>query len=518
MTNAAFARTTLEAIWKEVLGDAYASGTHDMSFFEFGGSSIQLLELSRRIMAAFDVKIPLRQLFEFSTIEQQVSLVEGLRGTGAEEVPPPARGGARPTAHGDRALVPQQAVKLRRLKTSSGGRRVFAALRVDGSFDPHRLFDAFRAVVTSRDALCGTFAWREGEPVWRTLPAQDMRFEAPHVEAVSDEDEALAYLAGQAERELAPWEGQLARLSVARVDETTHYVLMVVSHLAVDGWSLGVLLDQLAQEYSGAAADVADLPSFYDWAEHYNSQIAERGGMAGVVRDWREYLGPPPYQRGTPMPPAVPGAERGCTKAYVRLDAATTQLLRRAAARHDATVFSLLVAALHRQESDGSRHDLQYSTATSVRHELGSEHIAGLLSDARVLVRCVSAPDTPAAAALVETERSRRQALGLLAPPYRTLRAHMGEDVLDESTTPYVALNPAWLSTPRKMGSAIATPAPLTAPEDYPKYVQYWWTDEGEQLVCTLRVPSDRFTPGQADALLRRTVDSTLAFARACDT
>lgn len=217
------------------------------------------------------------------------------------------------------------------------------------------------------------------------------------------------------------------------------------------------------------------------------------------------------------MPAAVPGAERGCAMAFTRLDATTTRLLRRAAARHDATVFSLLVAALHRQEADDSRHDLQYSTATSVRHELGSDRVVGLLSDARVLLRCVSAPHTPAPDALREAERSRRQALGLLAPPFRTLRAHIGDDVLDETTTPYVALNPAWLSTPRRLGSATATSAPLAAPEDYPKYVQYWWTDQGDELVCTLRVPSDRFTADQADALLRRTVESTIGFARGCD-
>lgn len=83
MTDPASVRAALDTIWKEVLGDAYTSGTHDTPFFEFGGSSIQLLELSRRITATFEVKFPLRQLFEYSTLEQQVTLVgkSGAAGT-----------------------------------------------------------------------------------------------------------------------------------------------------------------------------------------------------------------------------------------------------------------------------------------------------------------------------------------------------------------------------------------------------------------------------------------------------
>lgn len=510
----------VEAMWQLVLPGTDPEDLRTESFFELGGTSVQFLELSRLLKTRYGVTFPLRELMVRTTVGAQAELLMACLTRQGELADPPSPpltgqplGGSAPATV---AVAPQQEVKLRRLHASGGdGRKIFATFIVRGQFDPERFRRSAEAALATRDALTGRFAIDpDGTPVWipgrNPLSGQDNYL----LRTVHSEAEAWQCLATSAARPLDPWTGRLFDLCIAALGTDRHYVQIIVSHLALDGWSLAILLDQLTDLYNGAVP--APQPRFYRWVQQLRDAIQQCGGPAGVVEDWYGYLGRPPYARGRPLPPAKAGLAANCLKLRGGLDPQQTRTVRQAAACNDATMFSVLLAALHRMESRETDHDRLYSTAASSRDGADSENLVGVVSDARVLLRCRTSPSADAASALREAERSRRQALSLIALPYRSLLDQVGKSVLDESSTPYLALNPAWLSTPRRLGNAEAVPVQVERAEDYPKYVQYWWTDAGSTLTCTLRVPGDRFDRPAAEALLAEVLRTTVSFATCC--
>src|SRR5690606_40583829 len=56
----------------------------------------------------------------------------------------------------------------------------------------------------------------------------------------------------------------LVRARIARVDVDDHALILTAHHLVCDGWSVGVLLNDLAALYNGAALEPA--PAFRDYA------------------------------------------------------------------------------------------------------------------------------------------------------------------------------------------------------------------------------------------------------------
>jgi len=73
--------SVLAAVWSQVLGVAEVGPDDD--FFELGGNSLVAVQLIGQVRKAVNVRLPMRSLFEASTVAAMAALVEQLRG--AEE-------------------------------------------------------------------------------------------------------------------------------------------------------------------------------------------------------------------------------------------------------------------------------------------------------------------------------------------------------------------------------------------------------------------------------------------------
>ena len=94
----------LVAIWKELLKQE-AIGI-DQNFFELGGHSLLGLQVMARIRSIFEVELPVRSLFEESTIAGLAAEVEKAQRLGIKARPPIQPRRARPGA--EDALAPIQ--------------------------------------------------------------------------------------------------------------------------------------------------------------------------------------------------------------------------------------------------------------------------------------------------------------------------------------------------------------------------------------------------------------------------
>jgi non-ribosomal peptide synthetase component F/acyl carrier protein len=245
---------------------------------------------------------------------------------------------------------------LEALEPGSGVYHIPAAARLRGGLDVAALAAALGEIVRRHEALRTRF-WRaaDGEPrqaavAWRrpAVPLCDLAGLPAAVRAaaaarVLDTVAALPFdLAG----------GVLLRAALVRVAAREHVLLVSIHHIAADGWSLGVLLDELARFYAAArpGGSPAALPElavqYADYAAWQRARLAgER--LEGELRHWHAALAGAPASLGLPADRAPAGGRRTLRGATVpvAVGAAPSAAAQGLAMAMGVTPFMLLAAA-----------------------------------------------------------------------------------------------------------------------------------------------------------------------------
>src|SRR5262249_8571433 len=129
-----------------------------------------------------------------------------------------------------------------------------AAVRVTGPLDAEAVRRAFEAIVHRHEALRSTFATDDGRRVVRVLPPAPLPMaviDLRHLPREGREAEAKAHARREAATPFALARGPLLRLTLLRLADQDHYVLMTVHHIAFDGWSTGVMVHEFVTLYRG---------------------------------------------------------------------------------------------------------------------------------------------------------------------------------------------------------------------------------------------------------------------------
>lgn len=173
------------------------------------------------------------------------------------------------------------------------------ALRLTGRLDGAALQRALDGLVEQHDALRATFS-ADGRhlcvlsPAPLALARHDLSALAP--------DEQRQWLAAHADREVRHVfdlvQGPLFRAELAKLAETEHCLVLTAHHIVCDGWSIGVLLQDLGKLYSAYAQQLfpalPDPPSFSDYAGQ-QAAFYQSEEYHQIERFWVEqYRGPVP--------------------------------------------------------------------------------------------------------------------------------------------------------------------------------------------------------------------------------
>src|SRR5207248_9014134 len=124
---------------------------------------------------------------------------------------------------------------------------------------------ALRALVARHDILRTTFAARDGQPVQVIAPAAALDVPLVDLRTLPEgarQDKAGELTLGEARQRFDLGRGPLLRVRLLRLGDDEYWLLVVVHHIAADGWSMRVLLRELAQLYEAfAAGQRAALPA-----------------------------------------------------------------------------------------------------------------------------------------------------------------------------------------------------------------------------------------------------------------
>ncbi|HUQ56290.1 non-ribosomal peptide synthetase [Lentzea sp.] len=263
-------------IFADLLGTPKV-GVHD-DFFALGGHSLLAARLVARIRSAFDTEIALREVFDAPTVAALEARLDGGRRARDRIVPV-----ERPE------LVPLSSAQQRlwtveQVQQPGAAYHVPIALRLTGDLDVTALRPALEDVVRRHEALRTVFRQRDGQVCQEVLPA------------VVDFAESRSTVAEESRRPFDLTESPL-RVRLFRTGEREHVLLVVVHHIAADGWSMRPLLTDLADAYAarirGEAPVWTPLPVQYAdytlWQQRFlddDAQLAHwRGALAGLPEE-----------------------------------------------------------------------------------------------------------------------------------------------------------------------------------------------------------------------------------------
>ncbi|MFJ5548064.1 condensation domain-containing protein [Streptomyces sp. NPDC093225] len=381
----------------------------DANFFKSGGHSLLASKLVNRIRGALGVEVGIRDLFLAPT---PASLHRRLAAAAGD--PASARPALAAVPAGERpALVPLSAAQraLWLLGRIEGGTTAYNAplvLRLDGVPDRRALAAALADARERHEVLRTVYGAEGGEPYQRVLPGAAVPGALPEwQDCTASELEARVAEFGREQLDLAVGGPLRARVFVP--GDGTAVLVLLVHHIATDGWSLTPLLRDLGEAYgarlAGRAPGWRALPVQYaDFA------LWQRELLAGPARErllafWERALdGLPartelPYDRPRPAEPGGRGAAVTAT-----LEAEAHRALAALARERRASLFMVTRAALAAALSAaGAGRDLAVGTPVAGRSDQDLHELVGCFVNSLVL-RADLAGD-PAVGELVERVR-----------------------------------------------------------------------------------------------------------------
>ncbi|WP_460068199.1 amino acid adenylation domain-containing protein [Streptomyces sp. YKOK-I1] len=376
-------------LFAEVLGVDAPLGIDD-DFFALGGHSLLATRLTSRIRTTLGTELPLRTLFEAPTVAQ---LTHHLTHHHDEHRPPLTphhpRPDHTPLSHAQRRLW-----FLDKMDHGSPTYHMPLAVHLHGPLDTTALHTALTDVVQRHDTLHTLFEEHDGEPTQKVLHGPSAQPVLEQVNASGAELPALLKSAATQPFDLAA-EPPL-RTTLFKLAEDEHVLLVVLHHIAGDGWSFAPLARDLSTAYrartEGAAPDWQPLPVQYtDYTLWQHRLLGDErrpdSQAARQIRFWTEQLADLPdemalpYDRSRPRQPS----NRGHSVAW-RLTASTRNDLEQLARESGASLFMVVQAALAALLTRlGAGHDIPIGAPIAGRTDEALDDLVGFFVNTLVL-------------------------------------------------------------------------------------------------------------------------------------
>uniref|UniRef100_UPI000B1EEDFC condensation domain-containing protein n=1 Tax=Peterkaempfera griseoplana TaxID=66896 RepID=UPI000B1EEDFC len=228
------------------------------------------------------------------------------------------------------------------------------AMRLRGELDRTALEQAFRDVLDRHEVLRTVVATVDGVPQQRILPSSQLSFELRTDEVTEDDLAATVTRLARSTFDLAA--DLPLRAGLLALGPQDHVLVVVLHHIAADGWSLAPLADDVSHAYAartaGRAPEWEPLPVQYAdyalWQQDLLGDETDPGSLLNAqLTYWRKALTGLPEELALPTDrprPAVASYEGVVSP--IELDAELHRRLAELARHHGATLHMVLQAAL----------------------------------------------------------------------------------------------------------------------------------------------------------------------------
>ncbi|HEX8852560.1 MAG TPA: condensation domain-containing protein, partial [Pyrinomonadaceae bacterium] len=287
------------------------------------------------------------QLFERPTVEALAEAVEEARLAASDGRVLRIERAEGATGQGIALSFAQQRLWfLDQLEPDSGFYNIPVALRLEGHLDVSALEASLNEIIRRHESLRTRFETVAGEPVQVVSGEWQLRLEVEDVNSV--EVEKLADAEARKGFDLSA--GPLLRVKLLRLTDEEHVLLLTMHHIISDGWSMGILVREVAALYeaqrTGIEANLPELPVQYaDYAVWQRAYLSGET-LTKQLDYWTQQLaGAPalielPTDRPRPEEQTHRGAQQG-----VALSVGLSEELRTLSRREGVTLYMTLLAA-----------------------------------------------------------------------------------------------------------------------------------------------------------------------------
>ncbi|MEB3357178.1 MAG: amino acid adenylation domain-containing protein [Synechococcales bacterium] len=387
MTSHTLTEELLANIWSAVLNQ-YRIGRDD-NFFELGGHSLLATRVVAQVRQLFGVELPVRSLFEQPTLSQLAIAIDTLKAgdhpTSLEPIPLIERSGALPLSHAQH----RQWI-LAQLEPDSPFYIIPTATRVKGSLSVDLLYQSLEQIIERHEVLRTAFRDVDGKAqikihaeVAIAIPLVDLS----GLDEINQQEQVHQHLRAEAQTPFDLGQAPLLRMKVLRLAAQDQVVVLSLHHIIADGWSMGILVQELAQVYdamhSGRPAKLPPLPIQYVDYTAWQQQQSHQNHLDY----WKNQLqGAPPFlELPTDCPRPAVQSFAGATHEF-QLTTEQTQALEKLSQQQGVTLFMTLLAAfqvlLHRYSGFT---DLTIGTPIANRPRVELEGLIGMFVNTLVL-------------------------------------------------------------------------------------------------------------------------------------
>ncbi len=382
------AEQAVASVFAEVLGVEQVGLDDD--FFALGGNSLIATQVVSRVGVALNARVPVRQLFESTNVEALAAAVEAVAGSrGVIHLEPQPRGEQTPLS-----LAQQRVWFLNRFDPDSAVNNIPAAIRLSGRLDVEALRAAVADLMSRHEVLRTVYPEVDGVGYQVVLPASEAS-DLLSVETVSEDEvfDAAAALVGVGFDVTAE---SPVRVRLLEVSDTEHVLVVVVHHIAADGFSMGplsrdVMLAYAARVQGDAPAWVPLEVQYADYALWQRQVLGSESDPTSVLSRqltyWSEALAGLPDVLGLPSDrprPAV-ASYRGASHEFI-LDGVLRSAIDEFAREHGATPFMVIHGALSVVLARLSgTDDIAIGTPVAGRGERALDDLIGMFVNTLVL-------------------------------------------------------------------------------------------------------------------------------------
>ncbi|MDE1466088.1 condensation domain-containing protein, partial [Spartinivicinus poritis] len=236
----------LAGLWADVLG-VEEPISREANFFEIGGQSLKAIQLLSLIRQQFSAELVVKDIFLTPVLADLATLINQADEQQQSPVIPTDRTGLMPLSH-----MQQRLWFIDQMEGSSTHYNMPLAFNWHGPINIKTLQQALLTLVARHEVLRTQFISQGGQayqqvvpvPKYFPLPIHDLRDETE-----SEQQIKLTALYAQADQPFNLSGDLMLRAQLIRLDDTQSILQLNLHHIAADGWSLDILMNELSQLY-----------------------------------------------------------------------------------------------------------------------------------------------------------------------------------------------------------------------------------------------------------------------------
>ncbi|QDL10988.1 hypothetical protein DP113_26435 [Brasilonema octagenarum UFV-E1] len=382
----------IASIWQEVLSVSQV-GIYD-NFFELGGHSLLAMQVISRIRQACCAEIPLQLLFETPTIEglaQAIAQNQNQDTDTRKHQTISQRDNQEPAPL---SFAQQRLWFLEQLEPGKSAYHITKALQLQGDLNVAVLQQTLDAIVAHHEALRTNFIASDGNPVQVICQPRSVELvvidlkDCPETERTTVVERLVQ---DEAQRPFNLTSDLMLRGSLLQLSPQENILLLVMHHIASDGWSMSILFEQLTTLYEAFLnAKPNPLPQLP--IQYADFAVWQRQWLSGEVLEkqlnyWKQQLASatPVLELPTDKPRPPIQTYRGAKQSFVLPQSLGVQL--HALSRQEGvTLFMTLLAAFQIQLYRYSRQeDIVVGSPIAGRNLAEIEDLIGFFANTLVL-------------------------------------------------------------------------------------------------------------------------------------